>query len=60
VGASWVRGASPLEQQSTARLVFGFVGTVIVPVAAAAALIFYCVVQFANSFVDVVSHIPGC
>jgi hypothetical protein len=46
----------PLEQQSTARLALGFFGMVVVPVAAAAALIAYCVLHLSSSFVDFVSH----
>jgi len=48
----------PLEQRSTARLAVGFIGTVVVPVAAAAALIGYCVLQFATSWVDFLTHWP--
>jgi hypothetical protein len=46
----------PLEQRSTGRLALGFVGTVIVPVAAAAALICYCFGHVVGSFVDFLSH----
>jgi hypothetical protein len=48
----------PLERQSTSRLLIGFIGMVLVPCAAAAALIAYCLLHFTSSFVDFVSHIP--
>jgi len=47
----------PLEQRSTARLALGFVGMVLVPVAAAAALIGYCILHLSSAFVDFVSHL---
>jgi hypothetical protein len=48
----------PLEQRSTTRLALGFVGTIVLPIAVVAALIAYCIAQFANSLVDLVSHVP--
>jgi hypothetical protein len=48
----------PLEQQSMARLMLGFVGTIVVPVAAAFVLVLYCFMQFSNAFVDLLGHIP--
>jgi hypothetical protein len=47
----------PLEQRSTTRLALGFVGMVIVPVAAVAAVICYCVLQLTNSLVDFMIHL---
>jgi hypothetical protein len=51
-------GHVPLEQQSTARLFFGFVGTVIVPVAAAVTVIGYCLLHFTSALVDFAGHVP--
>jgi hypothetical protein len=48
----------PLEQRSTGRLVAGFFGTVVLPVAAAAAVILYCVFRLAGAFGDFLSHLP--
>ena len=41
-----------------ARLMLGFVVTIMLPVAAACALVCYCILQFGNAFVDLVSHFP--
>jgi hypothetical protein len=48
----------PLEQRSTARLLLGLVGTAILPIAAALAVILYCVFRFTNVFTDFVVHLP--
>ena len=48
----------PLDQRSTTRLALGFVGTVVVPVAIAAAIICYCILQSTSAVVDFVTHIP--
>jgi hypothetical protein len=48
----------PLEQQSTTRLFLGFVGRIILPGAAVAGLICYCILQFGDSFGDLLSHLP--
>jgi hypothetical protein len=47
-----------LERRSTTRLALGFIGTILLPTATMAALIGYCIAQFAHSFVDLVSHFP--
>ena len=50
----------PLEQRSTARLAFGFVGTILLPVTLAVCLIGYCIVQFGDwigSALDSIGHL---
>lgn len=48
----------PLEQRSTTRLVIGFGGTIVLPVAVLVLLVCYCVVQFGNAFGDFLRHLP--
>jgi hypothetical protein len=48
----------PLEQRSTSRLLLGFVGTVVLPVAVAAAVILYCLLHFFDAFGDFIGHLP--
>ena len=47
----------PLEQRSTTRLLLGFIGTTILPVAGAAAVILYCIVHLSDAFGDFLSHL---
>jgi hypothetical protein len=47
----------PLEQRSTTRLLLGLVGTTILPVAAALAVVLYCVLHLSNAFGDFLSHL---
>jgi hypothetical protein len=47
----------PLEQRSTTRLLLGFVGTTILPVAAAVVVILFCILHFSDAFGDFLSHL---
>jgi len=48
----------PLERQSTARLLLGFVGTIVLPVAAVAGIICYCIIGFGESLEGFTNWIP--
>jgi hypothetical protein len=48
----------PLERRSTTRLLLGLFGTTVLPIAAALAVILYCIFRFTNVFGDFVVHLP--